>query len=340
MDLVKDWYNDAKTNGAQTVHSYKKVLSHLINIWHVSYKSHASFLFQALRSLEKYPLRLETGADCRILYGFGDKICQLIDQKLNTNTRPPRTPATMTWQKTVSMSDLGNTQQPTAAIHLSDQDEEDDHPPPSKQPKRARVPKINSKTITKTASAGPKLFNPPTTSSTAPTTISTLLGIADSSVKSSNTPAQPVATLKPGSFHITLCIDNAEASRSTQKVLLDHLKKSSIEFDIRKLNIGDFLWTVRREWFLSRLYWPWSSWTFFPSANDKDTNVEAILDYIVERKRLDDLSKSIIDGRYNEQKVDSRWPRLLIDCLFTVVSFETMRHYEFNLSGGKSEEYQ
>lgn len=29
-----------------------------------------------------------------------------------------------------------------------------------------------------------------------------------------------------------------------------------------------------------------------------------MLDYIIERKRLDDLSKSIIDGRYNEQKVN------------------------------------
>ena len=38
---------------------------------------------------------------------------------------------------------------------------------------------------------------------------------------------------------------------------------------------------------------------------DRDVKVEAILDYIVERKRLDDLSKSIIDGRYNEQKVGS-----------------------------------
>ena len=28
-----------------------------------------------------------------------------------------------------------------------------------------------------------------------------------------------------------------------------------------------------------------------------------VLDYIVERKRLDDLSGSIVDGRYKEQKV-------------------------------------
>ena len=80
----------------------------------------------------------------------------------------------------------------------------------------------------------------------------------------------------------------------------------------------------------------------FSLANDKDTKVEAILDYIVERKRLDDLSKSIIDGRYNEQKVEkgSSWSRLFIACLFTIVPFETMWNYKFNLSGGKFEEHQ
>lgn len=30
---------------------------------------------------------------------------------------------------------------------------------------------------------------------------------------------------------------------------------------------------------------------------------ELVLDFIVERKRLDDLSGSIVDGRYKEQKV-------------------------------------
>lgn len=30
---------------------------------------------------------------------------------------------------------------------------------------------------------------------------------------------------------------------------------------------------------------------------------EVVLDYIIERKRLDDLSSSIVDGRYKEQKV-------------------------------------
>ena len=30
---------------------------------------------------------------------------------------------------------------------------------------------------------------------------------------------------------------------------------------------------------------------------------EAVLEYIVERKRMDDLSSSITDGRFREQKV-------------------------------------
>ncbi|CAF0780717.1 unnamed protein product [Didymodactylos carnosus] len=57
--------------------------------------------------------------------------------------------------------------------------------------------------------------------------------------------------------------------------------KNSVAYDVRKLNIGDFLWIVQA------------------LNGDK---VEAVLDYIIERKRLDDLSKSIVDGRYQEQK--------------------------------------
>jgi hypothetical protein len=144
----------------------------------------------------------------------------MIDQKLNTKP-------TNTLHKNASMSNL-----PSTMINLSDVD---DDATPAKQAKTSKV-------IKKTTSAGPKLL----TNSIQPTTISTLLGIVDSPMKTNLTPSQPVQTLKAGSFSITLCIDNAEASRSTQKVLLEHLTKNSIRYDIRKLNIGDFLWTVRR----------------------------------------------------------------------------------------------
>ncbi|CAF2702901.1 unnamed protein product [Rotaria sp. Silwood2] len=254
MVLIKEWYNDAKANGTQTIHCYRKALS----------------------SLEKYPLRLETGADCRILHGFGEKTCEMIDQNLNINKKSitPTKPI----YKTVSMSNFDDKKKPNTIINLSDNDEDKTASPPAKQAK------LNNKTkkIKKTCSAGPQLFNNPKNNTIQSTTISTLLGIVDSPVKTNLIQPKPVQTLKAGSFHITLCIDNAEASRPAQKILLENLIKNSINFDVRKLNIGDFLWTVR--------------------SNDPDIKVEAILDYIIERKRLDDLSKSIIDGRYNEQK--------------------------------------
>ena len=65
-------------------------------------------------------------------------------------------------------------------------------------------------------------------------------------------------------------------------MLIDELKKSKIKFDIGKLNVGDFTWIARHK-----------------SLKYEDI----ILNYIVERKRMDDFCQSILDGRYKEQKV-------------------------------------
>lgn len=56
-----------------------------------------------------------------------------------------------------------------------------------------------------------------------------------------------------------------------------------IKCEIRHLNVGDYAWICR----------------------DVAGN-ELILPYIVERKRLDDFSKSIKDGRFHEQKVKKK----------------------------------
>lgn len=60
-------------------------------------------------------------------------------------------------------------------------------------------------------------------------------------------------------------------------------------FEVRKLNIGDFAWIARC----------------------RITNRELVLPYIIERKRMDDLSSSIMDGRYREQKVPIMYNLLL-----------------------------
>jgi crossover junction endonuclease MUS81 len=57
------------------------------------------------------------------------------------------------------------------------------------------------------------------------------------------------------------------------------LSSLNVVFEMRRLSVGDFAWICR----------------------DKNGR-ELMLPYILERKRLDDLSGSIQDGRFHEQK--------------------------------------
>lgn len=59
------------------------------------------------------------------------------------------------------------------------------------------------------------------------------------------------------------------------------LTQLGVLFEVRRLKIGDFAWIARC----------------------RKTNDELIMSYIIERKRMDDLSASIVDGRFHEQKV-------------------------------------
>lgn len=59
------------------------------------------------------------------------------------------------------------------------------------------------------------------------------------------------------------------------------LSSMNVAFEMRRLSVGDFAWICR----------------------DKNGR-ELMLPYILERKRLDDLSGSIQDGRFHEQKVN------------------------------------
>lgn len=57
------------------------------------------------------------------------------------------------------------------------------------------------------------------------------------------------------------------------------LKKHNVDYEVRRLSVGDFLWICR-----------------------VNGDGEYILPYIVERKRMDDFASSIKDGRFHEQK--------------------------------------
>ncbi|ELU03776.1 hypothetical protein CAPTEDRAFT_101818 [Capitella teleta] len=105
-------------------------------------------------------------------------------------------------------------------------------------------------------------------------------------------------TMRPGSFDVMLCVDNCETagggSKAAKETLVRELRKNGINFDVRKLQIGDFLW-VAREKHRSPISLSGHSSVTKPR--------EVVLHYIIERKRMDDLSGSITDGRFREQKV-------------------------------------
>lgn len=86
----------------------------------------------------------------------------------------------------------------------------------------------------------------------------------------------------PGNFKILLLVDTQETNGKNKNSLghtRGYLESLCVEYEVRRLTVGDFLWV----------------------AQDPEGN-ELVLPYIVERKRMDDLARSIRDGRLHEQK--------------------------------------
>ncbi|XP_028847433.1 structure-specific endonuclease subunit MUS81 isoform X1 [Denticeps clupeoides] len=96
-------------------------------------------------------------------------------------------------------------------------------------------------------------------------------------------------SLSPGSYDIVLCVDFIETTGGKQE-LVKELQRNGVNFDIRKLHVGDFLWVARERV------------TPVPGQLRPPPGRELVLDYIIERKRIDDLCGSIMDGRFKEQK--------------------------------------
>ncbi|MGH0185818.1 UNVERIFIED_CONTAM: hypothetical protein FKN15_019115 [Acipenser sinensis] len=84
-----------------------------------------------------------------------------------------------------------------------------------------------------------------------------------------------------------------KGSSGRKQELVTELRKNGVDFDVRKLNVGDFLWTARERV------------RYIPGQLRAPQARELVLDYIVERKRMDDLCGSIIDGRFREQKAQT-----------------------------------
>lgn len=96
--------------------------------------------------------------------------------------------------------------------------------------------------------------------------------------------------LNPGSFTVHLVLDVREIRAKTDRdYMQEELTKKGIKPIMRSLELGDAQWVAK---------------CHDPEALRRGgaEGDEVVLDYIVERKRLDDLIGSIKDGRFHEQK--------------------------------------
>lgn len=97
--------------------------------------------------------------------------------------------------------------------------------------------------------------------------------------------------LKAGEYTIHLVLDNRErhrpGRRAERESIATLLLERGVDAETRALEVGDVVWIARRK---------------VRTGLEAD---EVVLDHIVERKRLDDLTSSILDGRWRDQKVSS-----------------------------------
>lgn len=113
---------------------------------------------------------------------------------------------------------------------------------------------------------------------------------ADSSDRSPTLPIFDPIRLAPESFTVHLVLDNREVrTKDDRDYIAEELTKKGTKPLVRPLELGDFFWVAK--------------------CHDADLlsrygeeGSEICLDWIVERKRLDDLVGSITDGRFQEQK--------------------------------------
>ena len=98
--------------------------------------------------------------------------------------------------------------------------------------------------------------------------------------------------MEPKTFKIVLLIDTREKRTATDREFLQQgFKRNEVAAETRCLAVGDFVWIAR-----------------------SDSGEEVVLSHIVERKRIDDLASSIIDGRFKEQKVCFAYSVVLFVC--------------------------
>jgi crossover junction endonuclease MUS81 len=97
--------------------------------------------------------------------------------------------------------------------------------------------------------------------------------------------------LPPGSFTVELVLDSREVrTQKDRDYIANELTKKGVTPRVRALELGDAMWVAK------------CKEPNFLAQYGEEEGDEVMLDWIVERKRLDDLIGSVKDGRFHEQK--------------------------------------
>ncbi|XP_058451563.1 crossover junction endonuclease MUS81 [Malaya genurostris] len=199
-------------------------------------------LQKALASLRRYPLPIASGRDCFMLADFGKTICEALDKRCKTyvqNSGEVVTISTHDRQIERMLNDQELEFYRNLAGEMPDEGEEE------KQPKAEQFEILDD-------------------------SIFENLQVIDQQYVTISNPK------------VILLVDTQETigkSRSNLDRTLKELDQYQVEYAVRRLGVGDFLWIVK-----------------------DDSGREFILPYVVERKRMDDFASSIKDGRFHEQK--------------------------------------
>ncbi|XP_017491493.1 PREDICTED: crossover junction endonuclease MUS81-like [Rhagoletis zephyria] len=143
----------------------------------------------------------------------------------------------------------------------------------------------------------------------------------------SGQPAYRPFIFQPGDYEVILCIDTRERIATNfcsdkNAAFAAALQKQDVRVEIRTLPLGDFVWIAREKakngssstttsidgghsrTFTSMTLEINSSSSAPSTASNQCSDIrrELVLDWIIERKRIDDLAASIKDRRWDEQK--------------------------------------
>ncbi|ODQ44923.1 hypothetical protein PICMEDRAFT_36401 [Pichia membranifaciens NRRL Y-2026] len=148
-----------------------------------------------------------------------------------------------------------------------------------------------------------KQVHPATTTAAATATVTTMMSSPLANIKqvaSESSGRSEYQIWKSGSYDIKFLLDNREVfSKQERDFFSSALKDMGINLEVRALPVGDGTWI----------------------AVNRHTKQETTLNFIFERKRLDDLAGSILDGRYREQKC--RLERTGMETIFYIVEEQT-----------------